>query len=103
MSRESIGRDPKEIIATASLADACRVVISELRAGINATQNALALLNREFRSDTEQSLTDEQWQQFMVMAEEGAKKASTTVNELLVDGLLRRLETIQAEQQPNNE
>jgi hypothetical protein len=100
MMRDRSPRDPKQIIATAPLDEACRVVISELRTGINAAQNALALLKWEFRLDRKEPLTDEQRQQFLAMAETGIQEASVLINELLVDGLLRRLKIPEMEE-PN--
>jgi signal transduction histidine kinase len=97
MTNDPMARAPKEIIATAPLDEACRVVISELRTGINAVRNGLALLKREFRSERGEPLTEEQRQQLITMAETGAKAASALIDELLVEGLLRRLEILEAE------
>lgn len=96
MTNDSLGNDPREIIATAQLDEACRIVISELRTGINAAVNAIALLKWEFRPDRGVPLTDEQRQQFLAMAETGVNQASVLIDDLLVDGLLRRLEALGA-------
>jgi hypothetical protein len=103
MTSDMSTRDPKGIIATVSLDEACRVVISELRTGIIAAQNAIALLREEFRDDRKEPLTNEQRRQFLTMAETGIREVSVLIDELLVDGLLRRLEAIEAERRPNIE
>jgi hypothetical protein len=97
MTNDSIGNDPRGIIATAQLDEACRVVISELRTGINAAQNAIALLKWEFRPNRGTTLTDEQRQQFLAVAETGVNEASVLIDDLLVEGLLRRLEALEAD------
>ena len=73
MTSDPTTRDPKGIIATVPVDEACRVVISELRTGINAAQNAIALLKGEFRADRREPLTDEQRQQFLAIAETGVR------------------------------
>ena len=103
MTNDPTSRDPKGIITSVSLDEACRVVISELRTGINAAQNAIALLKGESRVDRREPLTDEQRRQFLAIAETGVREASALIDELLVDGLLRRLEALEAERRPNTE
>jgi hypothetical protein len=97
---DMIARDPKQIVATAPLDEACRIVISELRTGINAAKNAIAIFKWEFRPDRGEPLTEEQRQQFIAMAEAGIQEAATLIDELLVDGLLRRLKIPEMEE-PN--
>jgi hypothetical protein len=62
-----------------------------------AAQNAVNLLQWEFRPERQEPLTDEQRLEFLAMAERGVTEAAIVIDQLLVDGLLRRLEALERE------
>jgi hypothetical protein len=97
VSSDSIASELRQAVAIAQLDEACRIVVSELRSGIVAAQNAVNLLQWECRPERQKPLTDEQRLEFLAMAERGIKEAAVVIDQLLLEGLLRRLEARERE------